>query len=84
LKDAPDVVLEPLCEGMDVLVGEQGHQVSGLGWEAANNLDGGLRLEDAGDLVTRHEHGNGAFTAHHPRCQPLLSMGVGAIHLVED
>jgi hypothetical protein len=75
-------MLESLRKRMHVLVGKQSRQVCWLWRETPYKFEGLAALEDARNLIARHENRNPPLRAGHPLGKLALRVGVRAIDFI--
>jgi hypothetical protein len=69
-------VLEALGKRMDILIGKEGNEIGWLGRITPHELDRLSPLEDARDLIARHQNRELPLRAFHPLRELALGMRV--------
>jgi hypothetical protein len=82
LKHPPNVVLESLRKCMDILIRKEGKEVRRLGRIAPHKFDRVSPLEDARDLIARHQNRELPLRAFHPLRELPLRMRIGSIDFI--
>jgi hypothetical protein len=75
-------VLELLGQGLDIVTGEEGDEIGGLGRVTPDEVNRLPSLEDAGHFIAGHQNRDLPLGTRHPLGQLPLGMGVGAVHFI--
>jgi len=82
LEHPPNIVLELLGQGLDIVAWEEGDEIGRLGRITPDEVNGVPPLEDAGHFIAGHQNRNPSLRTRHPLRKLPLGMRVGSIYFI--